>query len=179
MDIPARIKELREVLELSAFDVANEAGIPYETYLQYEAGTHDIPVSALYHIAARLDVDATVLLSGEDPKMDSASVCRAGQGIHIERFPGYEFASLAYNFKHRTLEPLLVSLDPEQEPAAPVSHFGQEFNYVIEGKVEVIVGDRHHLLLAGDSIYFDATLPHAQHAVGSPTRFITIIQNEN
>ncbi|MDR1867392.1 MAG: XRE family transcriptional regulator [Treponema sp.] len=177
MDIPERIKELREVLELSALDLARETGIPYETYIQYERGDCDIPISVLYSIAARLGVDPTVLLSGEDPKMDTVSVCRSGMGIHIERFPGYEFSSLAYNFKHRTMEPLLVTLDPNKEPAAPVTHSGQEFNYIIEGTVTILVGQRTYTLSAGDSLYFDATVPHAQYAIGKIARFITIIQN--
>jgi mannose-6-phosphate isomerase-like protein (cupin superfamily) len=132
----------------------------------------------LYKIAVRLGVDATVLLTGEDPRMDTASVCRAGKGVQIERYPGYEFSSLAYNFKGRTIEPLLVYLDPSKAEAAPVIHPGQEFNYIIEGKVKVTVGAREYVLENGDSIYFNAGLPHAQAAVGGPARFITIIQEK-
>lgn len=174
--IPGRIKELREILEISAIDLARDIGISLETYLQYESGEQDIPISALYKISARFGVDATVLLTGEDPRMDTASVCRAGKGVRIERFPGYEFSSLAYNFKDRTMEPLLVFLDGEKEPAAPVTHSGQEFNFVVKGVVKVTVGGRDYTLKAGDSIYFNAKLPHAQSAVEAPAQFITIIQ---
>ncbi|MHC6202758.1 helix-turn-helix domain-containing protein [Breznakiellaceae bacterium SP9] len=174
--IPKRIKELREVLEISLMDIAHDIDISADTYAQYEAGTLDIPVSILYKIAARFGTDATVLLTGEDPRMDTASVCRAGKGVRIERFPGYEFSSLAYNFKDRTIEPLLVSLDPAKEPAAMVMHSGQEFNYIIEGTVKVTVAGREYLLHQGDSIYFNARLPHGQSAVNVPSKFITIIQ---
>ncbi|MCL2070527.1 MAG: XRE family transcriptional regulator, partial [Treponema sp.] len=129
--IPGRIKELREILEIAAMDIARDIAVPLETYLKYEAGELDIPISVLYKISAQLGVDATVLLTGEDPRMDTASVCRRGKGVKIERFPGYEFSALAYNFKGRTIEPLLVYLDPSKEPAALVSHSGQEFNYVV------------------------------------------------
>ncbi|GHU08842.1 XRE family transcriptional regulator [Spirochaetia bacterium] len=175
-EIPGRIKELREVMEISVMDMAQDIGIPYGTYNQYESGALDISISTLYKIAARLGVDATVLLTGEDPRMDTASVCRAGKGVQIERYPGYEFSSLAYNFKGRTIEPLLVYLDPKKETAAPVTHSGQEFNYVVEGVVKVTVGGREYILNTGDSIYFDAGLPHGQSAYGVPSRFITIIQ---
>jgi quercetin dioxygenase-like cupin family protein len=110
--------------------------------------------------------------------MESASVCRKGQGVQIERYPGYEFSSLAYNFKGRTLEPLLVYLDPSKAPAPPVTHFGQEFNYITEGTVRVTVGKREYILEAGDSVYFDAGIPHGQSAVNGPARFITIIQEK-
>lgn len=176
--IPGRIRELREVEEISAIDMARDIGISPGDYAKYESGELDIPISVLYKIAVCLGVDATVLLTGEDPRMETASVCRKGQGVQIERYPGYEFSSLAYNFKDRTLEPLLVYLDPSKPPAPPVSHAGQEFNYVIEGSVKVTVNKREYILDAGDSIYFDAALPHGQSAVGSPARFITIIQKK-
>ena len=175
-EIPGRIKELREILDISALDMAREIDVPMETYLRYEAGELDIPISVLYNISLELGVDATVLLTGEDPRMDTASVCRKGKGIKIERYPGYEFSSLAYNFKGRTIEPLLVYLDPSREAAAPVSHSGQEFNYVVEGKVKICIASREYVLDTGDSIYFDARLPHGQAAVNGPAQFITIIQ---
>jgi quercetin dioxygenase-like cupin family protein/DNA-binding XRE family transcriptional regulator len=174
--IPGRIRELREVLDISAMDMAQDIGIPIETYTKYESGELDIPISVLYKISAQLGVDATVLLTGEDPRMDRAAVCRAGKGVQIERYPGYEFSSLAYNFKGRTIEPLLVYLDPSKPPAAQVQHNGQEFNYVIEGRVKVSIGKREYILEKGDSIYFDAGLPHGQAAVDVPSQFITIIQ---
>jgi len=176
VQIPARIKELREILEISAMDMAKETGIPMETYQKYESGESDIPISVLYKISARLGVDATVLMTGEDPRMDTSSVCRSGKGVRIERYPGYEFSSLAYNFRGRTIEPLLVYLDPSKEAAGLVTHSGQEFNYVVEGKVKVTVGIREHILGEGDSVYFDASLPHGQAAVEGPARFLTIIQ---
>ena len=174
--LPKRIKELREILEISAIDIARDIDVPMETYLKYETGEMDIPISVLYKISARLGVDTTVLLTGEDPRMDTASVCRQGKGVRIERYPGYEFSSLAYNFKGRTIEPLLVYLDPSKKAAAPVTHSGQEFNYVLEGKVKITVGQREHILEAGDSIYFDAGLPHGQAALDGPAQFLTIIQ---
>ena len=174
--ISGRIKELREILEISAMDMARDIVIPLETYLKYESGELDIPISVLYKIAAQLGVDATVLLTGEDPRMDTASVCRRGKGVQIERYPGYEFSPLAYNFKGRTIEPLMVYLDPSKDAAAAVTHSGQEFNFVVEGKVKITIGQREYILEAEDSIYFDAGLPHGQAAVGGPARFITIIQ---
>ena len=175
-EITGRIKELREILEISALDMAKDTNIPLETYTQYESGELDIPISVMYTIANRLGTDVTVLLTGEEARVDSAAVCRKGKGVEIERYPGYEFSSLAYNFKHRTMEPLLVHLDSSKPEAAAVSHSGQEFNYVTEGEVKVTVGKREHILSAGDSIYFDARLPHGQCAVNGSAAFITVIQ---
>ena len=175
--IPQRIRELREVLEIDSADMAGAIGVSPELYSQYENGEHDIPISVLYRIAGKLGIDVTVLITGEDPRMASAAVCRKGKGVQVERYPGYEFASLAYNFRGRTMEPLLVLLDSSRPPAAQVSHSGQEFNYVVEGRMKLTVGQAEYLLAEGDSVYFDATLPHGQSAVDGIARFITIIQN--
>jgi len=174
--IAKRIKELRTILEVSALDMAKDTNIPFETYNKYENGVLDIPISVLYTIAHRLGTDITVLITGEEARMNSAAVCRKGKGKNIERYPGYEFSSLAYNFKHRTLEPLLVHLDSSKPQAAMVTHSGQEFNYVVEGCVKITVGNTEYNLSAGDSIYFDASLPHGQSAVDGTAEFITIIQ---
>ncbi|MDR0464753.1 MAG: cupin domain-containing protein [Treponema sp.] len=174
--IPERIKELREILEISALDMAKDTGIPFDTYNKYEKGELDIPISVLYTIAGRLGADVTVLLTGEEARMDSAAVCRKDKGVRIERYPGYEFSSLAYNFKNRDMEPLLVTLDSSKPPAPFVSHSGQEFNYVVEGQVKITVAKTDHILSPGDSVYFDARLPHGQSAVGGTAQFLTIIQ---
>jgi mannose-6-phosphate isomerase-like protein (cupin superfamily) len=174
--IPGRIKELREIMEISAMDMAADINVPLEVYQKYESGEQDIPISVLYKIAVKLGTNATVLMTGEDPRMDSAAVCRRGKGVQVERYPGYEYSSLAYNFKHRTMEPLLVHLDSSRPPATQVSHSGQEFNYVVKGKMKITVGKAEYILAEGDSIYFDAALPHSQSAADSSAQFITIIQ---
>jgi transcriptional regulator with XRE-family HTH domain len=174
--VSQRIKELRAILGISALDMAKETDIVFETYNKYENGELDIPISVLYTIANHLGTDVTVLLTGEEARMDSAAVCRKGKGVQIERYPGYEFSSLAYNFKKRTMEPLLVTLDSSKPKAAHVSHSGQEFNFVIEGKVKITVGKAEYILSPGDSIYFDARLPHGQCAVDGEAQFFTIIQ---
>ena len=174
--IPGRIKELREIMEISAMDMAADIKVPLDTYRKYESGEQDIPISVLYGIAGKLTTNVTVLMTGEDPRMESAAVCRRGKGVQVERYPGYEFSSLAYNFKGRTLEPLLVLLDSSRPQAAQVSHSGQEFNYVIEGAIKVTVDKAEYVLSQGDSIYFDASLPHGQSAINGRAQFITIIQ---
>jgi len=92
--VPERIKELREILGVSALDIAKDTGLSFDVYRKYESGELDIPISVLYTIANRLGTDVTVLLTGEEARMDSAAVCRKGKGVQIERYPGYEYSSL-------------------------------------------------------------------------------------
>ncbi len=163
LQIPKRIKELREILEISITEMAEKLNISHDEYEKYESGEKDIPVSALYAIAAALGTDCTVLMTGESPRMDSYTIVRRGDGVRVDRYSGYYIESLAFNFKNRQMEPALVM------------HSGQEFNLVLEGKVKVTVGKNSFILNEGDAIYFDPNLPHGQAAVDGRTRFLTVI----
>jgi len=174
--IAQRLFALRDIHDLSQQQVAEKLGVSLEAYEQFEAGTVDIPVSILHSAADLFEVDLTELLTGKAPHMRSYCLVRKDRGIKVDRYEGYDFQSLAYNFQHRSAEPLLVTVGTKDESQVKlVTHPGQEFNYVIEGKVEIFVGDSRMILEPGDSLYFDPKLPHAQRGVDGPAKFITII----
>ncbi|MEG2118668.1 MAG: cupin domain-containing protein, partial [Clostridia bacterium] len=125
-----------------------------------------------------LNVDATELLTGEQPRMSSYSITRKNHGIAIERYKGYAFEALAYNFIGRDKEPMLVTISPDEKKPQLVSHSGQEFNYVISGKIRIVIGAKELILSDGDSVYFDPSVPHGQFAVDGEAKFLTIIDKE-
>ena len=173
--IADRVREMRDILEIDASEMAEKIGVSEEQYLQYENAEDDIPVGKLYLMASEFGVDPTVLLSGQTPRMEDYTVIRGGKGVTVERYAGYRFTSLAFNFKNRDMEPMIVSLLPADEQPELVTHEGQEFNYVLEGTVAVTIGKKVHILEAGDSIYFNPAIPHGQHAVDAPAKFLTVI----
>ncbi len=172
--ISARIKELREILDVTPEHAAAQVGIDVATYNTYEAGEADIPIGVLYGLATEFGVDPTVLLTGDTPRMDDYTIVRKGQGIKVERYAGYSFQALAFNFKHRDMDPMIVTLSHTDE-AELIFHGGQEFNYVLEGTVKVVIGKREFSLDAGDSIYFNPVFPHGQRAVTPVAKFLTVI----
>ncbi len=178
LEIAERIAYLRDTVGLSAEEVAQKIGIDPDEYRRYEIGQTDIPISMLYAIAGALGVDATVLLSGESPRMAEYSVTRKGHGIEVMRHEGYAFEALAYNFKGRDKEPMIVSISPADQNPSLLVHGGQEFNYVLEGKIGVTLGSKVVELSAGDSIYFDPSIPHGQFAIGGNAKFLTVIDKE-
>ena len=172
--IGARIRELREILDITPEKAAAEVGIDVEQYLKYESATADITVGVLYGLASAFGVDPTVLLTGDAPRMDEYTIVRKGQGIRVERYAGYSFSALAFNFKNRQMDPMIVSLLHTEE-AELVTHPGQEFNFVLEGKIRIIIGRKEFTLEPGDCIYFNPALPHGQRAVTEQARFLTVI----
>lgn len=176
--IAARVQELRSILEIEPAEIAEKIGVDIDTYNNYENAVTDIPVGKLYAIATVMGVDPTVLLLGDEPRMVDYTIVRAGKGLDVERYAGYKFSSLAYNYVGREMEPMIVTLNPTDATPDLVCHAGQEFNMVLEGTVAVHIGDSEHILKAGDSIYFNPTIPHGQRAIGTVSKFLTVI-NEN
>jgi transcriptional regulator with XRE-family HTH domain len=178
--IAARIREIREDCELTPEAVARRLGISYALYMQYENGTTDIPVSTLYEMSKVFSVDITELLTGLSPRLHSYCLVRNGEGVETERYKGYKFQNLAYNFIGKKCEPLLVTIEPEEnKKMSLVTHAGQEFNYGLTGKVRVILGDAQLELGPGDALYFDPAIPHGQVAVdGQPAQFLTVILHD-
>jgi len=172
--IADRIRELRDILEIDVEDISRQIGVSTDEYLAYETGAKEIPISLLYKVAEVFKVDPTVLMTGDVPRMDDYTVVRGGNGVKVERYPGYSFSALAFNYKHRQMDPMMVTLS-KSDKAELVRHGGQEFNYVIEGAIKVIVGDKEFTLEAGDSIYFNPEKPHGQRAVTETAKFLTII----
>jgi len=174
--IGLRIQGLREACDITREELAEELGVSRETYAAWEETGADVPISAIYHLANKFGVDFIEILTGQYARLDTYQVVKKGDGRDVERYPGYRFQDLAWRFKDKVMQPLLVTLDPSDEPAELVTHGGQEFNLVIEGTVIVTFGDRDLVLEPGDTIYFNPVHPHGQRCGGStPATFVTVI----
>lgn len=176
-EIAARLQDLREIAGLSQEQAAADFGVPLETYAAYESGTSDIPVSLLYQAAGRFGVELTALLTGEEPKLHTYCLVRQGKGVAVQRREEYGYQSLAYNFSHKKAEPFLVTVEPWADEEVHLNaHPGQEFNYVLEGTLKIVLDDHELVLNAGDSLYFDSTVQHGMIAVGGArAQFLAII----
>lgn len=177
-EIAARLRELRDIAGISIEELAKEFNVPVETYKEYESGEVDIPVGILYRAAGLFNVELTVLLTGQDPKLHTYTLVRKGKGVNVERRKAYKYQSLAYNFIRKKAEPFLVTVepDPANKPVEFNSHPGQEFNYLLEGRMMIYLDGYELELNEGDSLYFDSTIPHGMKALdGKPAKFLAII----
>lgn len=178
IDVSTRLRGLRDALDLSVEQIAQDCAVTPEEYTEYESGKKDIPVSFLHRISAKYGVELTALLFGEEPKMQAYFVTRAGKGVKVERTKAYSYQDLAAGFAHRVVSPFIVTVEPvdADKPITMNSHQGQEFNYVLQGRMEIVVGGKSKILNPGDSIMFDATLPHGMRTTGGETvKFLAII----
>jgi quercetin dioxygenase-like cupin family protein len=177
-EVAARIKELRDILGLSLDDMSSHLKLSKEKYQKYENGEEDIPASVLYEISRKLGVEMSILLTGEAPRMHYFSVTRKGKGVSVERRKQYKYQSLASNFINKKAEPFVVTVEPKPDGTKTQtnSHPGQEFNYVLEGSLRLVIKDQEFILTEGDSVFFDSSCEHAMVALNNkPAKFLAII----
>ena len=178
IDIATRLKELREIEGKSAEELAEALRVPLADYQAYEAGAADIPASALHDAARLLKIDLTELLTGEAPRMKWFSVTRKGGGVTVERRKDYQYRNLAANFAGRRADVFEVTVpaDAGESGAHANSHPGQEFDFVLEGRMLVRIHGNELTLETGDCVYFDSNQGHSMQALGGkPARFLAVI----
>ena len=176
--IGERLAGLRDALGLSPEEFAATCEIPTEEYLEYESGDKDLTIALLRKIAVTHGVDVSVLMFGEEPRMNSYFLTRKGKGLSVKRVEEYQYQSLAGHFGNRKADIFEVTVEPKPEDTRLhlSSHAGQEFNLVIEGRMLLQVNGKDLILNAGDSLYFDSSAPHGMKALdGKRVKFIAVI----
>lgn len=168
--IAQRVKELREISDLTVAEVASKVELSPEEYEAYESGRVDMSISLLIKLSELYGVDTTTLLTGQAPRLSVCALTRRNMGTTVKRAKHYIYKNLAYNFNHRKIEPLLVTVEPGTNADMETnSHDGHEFDYVLQGALRLKVGDQDMILNEGDSAYYDSIHPHAMQAYGDKT----------
>jgi len=175
--IARRLKELREISNVSQENLAKELGISLNDYKSIESGQTDISLALLIKISDKFKVELVALLTGDNPKLHQYCVVRKGHGVGVDRRKQYKYENLAYNFANKLAEPFIVTVNPEnaKDELQFNSHPGQEFNYVLEGTMAITLEGHEIVLHEGDSIYFNSGYKHAMKALGNTSvRFLAI-----
>ena len=170
LEIALRIREMREISGFTVEEMAEKAEVSVEEYKVYESGSVDFPFSFLHKCATAFGLEITDLLEGRSANLSSYTVTRRGQGQQTAKEEGIEIQHLAPLFRKKLAEPYWVKYDYDPElqnkPIHLTKHSGQEFDFVMKGKLKVQVGDNVEYLEEGDSIYYNSSTPHGMIAVG-------------
>ena len=178
--IAQRIKDLKDISTITAEEIAKKLNISLESYLEYERGEKDFPISILFELASIYGVETTDIILGDSPKLNTYCLVKKDKGVHIDRTKDYIYQNLAYKFHNKKFEPYLVTVDTKVGDTLPPPniHPGHEFNYVIEGDLKITIGEKELILEKGDSLYFDPTIPHNMESLNDkPAKFIAIVTN--
>ena len=176
-EIAQRMKEMREILELSIDDISKALKVDSKEYESYESGKTDIPMGFMLDFAKYCNIDLSDLLSGGTPMLSTFSYIKKDRGQSVERREHYKYQHLAYNFANRKSEPFLVTVESNEDDEIHLnSHDGQEFNYCVEGRLLISIDGNEIILEPGDSLYFNSLTPHGMKALdGKSAKFLAVI----
>ncbi|MBN2140007.1 MAG: helix-turn-helix transcriptional regulator [Desulfovibrionaceae bacterium] len=176
-EIAPRLRGLRDAMGFDLEDMAQRVGASAEDVARFESGESEIPVGYLLKVSQACRVDLTVLISGDESRLRSCSLVRRGQGLSVDRRKTYDYRDLAYKFSGRRMTPFLIKAPAvEDKDLAYNSHPGQEFLYLLKGRLEARIGDTVLVLEPGDSLYFDSQNRHALRGLdGNPAEFLDVI----
>jgi transcriptional regulator with XRE-family HTH domain len=176
------IKALRQDNGLTLQQLADRTGYTSALLNQVENHLVSPPLGSLATIAHALGVSIGELW-GETSR-EPFTIVRKGDRRQVSRFAskegvsyGYAYQSLGFGKKNRHLEPFLVTLEPPTVASRrPSVHEGEEFLFVLSGRMEVTLAGHSDVLEPGDSIQYDASVPHLVRCVDAePTQILAVI----
>lgn len=161
------VKDLRHKKQITLQDLAAKTGIPRSVLVEIESGEVIPPVATLLKLAKAFNVGMASFFEEETSGM-KISVTRSGERIRIKRRPhhhegevDYIYESLETHKADKHMEPLLVEFQPlDTGDMLFTNHEGEEFIFVLEGRLEFRTDDRVEVLLPGDTIYFESEINH-------------------
>ncbi len=160
MHFGENIKSLRVAKGLSIRELAAKSGVSISQISKIETGKVDTTATNLIRLANALDVSPSRII---DHERNEARPVRNGEGYEIRRqaatHPGVREIFLHFE-KNAQMQPELLILPPGVDSGRALIHDGDEFCYVLEGKVRCFLGSVEHVLDEGDLIYFDNRIPH-------------------
>ena len=179
-EVANRIRSLREDMDFSLQEMAEATGRTVEEYAAQESGSEDLSFTFLYKCADKFGIDAIELLTGEAPHLSGYSLTRAKDGLSIKRHETFEYLHKAPFFKDKLAEPFLVtapySEDEQNKPIHQSFHKGQEFDFIISGRMRFSYEDHVEELEPGDCLLYDSGRPHGMIAInGEPCVFLAIV----
>ncbi len=153
--IGAMLRRLRTERELSLSEVAQQAEISVGFLSAIERSHMTASVATLRKLARFYKINILDLFQPSDSnpylvREGERKVLAGGRGVRMEL--------LAWG--NTTMEPHLFRISPGAGSGESYSHHGEEFLHVIRGQLEIVISGQKHSLKAGDSLYFDSSMPH-------------------
>ncbi|NJM28981.1 MAG: helix-turn-helix domain-containing protein [Rhizobiales bacterium] len=177
--IGREVRHFREKLGITIAELASSAGISAGMLSKIENGATSPSLTTLQALGKALQVPVTALFRGFEETRD-ASFVKAGQGLTIERRgtrAGHQYQLLGHSPHGPVMvEPYLISLTHQSDVFPTFQHAGLEFLYMLEGNVVYRHGDKTYDMFPGDSLFFDADVPHGPEELRElPIRYLSVI----
>ncbi len=167
--IGAKIRDLRNQNGLTQEELADRTELTKGFISQLERGLTAPSVSTLLDIVECLGTNLSDFFHEED---DQQIVFPKEDYFEKEDESGNSITWLIATAQSRSLEPILVRLQPGQSMPFDKPHEGEEFGYVLEGKIQVHYADKAYVVRKGDSFIFQA---NKKHRISSASKRVSTI----
>ena len=165
-----KIKKARTAKKMTLDRVANETGFSVEYLKNIEAGKEMPPVGALLQISRALEIDSGFLLREQE------STLKKRIRAYTKRTENYAYTTLTPGAENKHLKAFKVEIDPHQEhKGVGYQHEGEEFVYVLSGRIELSVGEHVNQLEEGESLHFNSGIRHQLRNTGSDTAELLVV----
>jgi len=169
--IAESLREERARAGLTLEQLAGRAELSPAHLSRLESGERQPSVAALIALSRALGVSMSTLLGERRGAPAIATFPTDGpthesNGLTIAPCSGFPGSS--------TLEALRISVSPDREPPAPARHRGEEWIYVVCGRLRLEFDEQVHVLEAGTTAHFDANRPHRLGALGVVTDVLVV-----
>jgi transcriptional regulator with XRE-family HTH domain len=172
------LKALRAARGMTLDQLAAATGLT-KSYLSKIQNSHKLPpIATLSRIAQALGTGIGSFFGDILKQGEGVSVVRRSERLPVVRGGtafGYDYVSLAHDRLVKRMEPFVFTFPSKIDRHVFFDHGGEEFVFILSGKVIFQVGDERWALVKGDSIYFDAAIPHRGWSVGRDATALVVI----
>jgi transcriptional regulator with XRE-family HTH domain len=173
------VRVFRKAAGFGLVELAKLAGLSSGMLSRIENGTISPSLATLQAVARALQVPVTSLFREFDEVRDTTFV-RAGKGLRVSREGpriGHEYRILGHTTSKRmAMEPYLMSYTNAAEVFSVFQRAGNEFIYILEGKLTYRHGNKLYRMSPGDSLLFDAEVPHGpEELLAVPVKYIAVL----
>ncbi len=179
LNIGGEIRKIRKEKGYTLKELAQRTGFSTALLSQIENNVVSPPISTLWIIANALEMRLAHFFQQTPLNEQDYFIVRKGKGRFITRKESQmilNYESLGYGKEDRTMEPLIIHFKGDEDRVAQdtMSHTGEEFLYVLSGKVHIEYGDQHFVLDPGDSILFESVVPHKLYGEKNSSALVVI-----
>lgn len=179
--IGERLRELRLARGMTLDRLAAATGLT-KGYLSKIQNSRKLPpIATLSRIAQALGTGiGSFFGSGARDARASVSVVRTSERLPVVRGGtafGYDYVGLAHQRIAKRMDPFIFTFPSRIDRHVFFEHEGEEFLFVLSGKVAFQVGDERWTLAEGDSIYFDAGVPHRGWSIGREAKALVVMDS--
>ena len=171
-----RLRQLRQQKGLSQESLSARTCLARSYITLIETGKKIPAISTLLLISDCLGVEIRELFDSEEPTDPSVMIVKRNERATLLRTSlGYVYTGLAVKKKWKIMEPFLIRIPPGTKRASKFVHAGEEFMFILEGRLRFTCSGKSTLLEEGDSVYFDSSASHSLNVVGKhPALFLSV-----